>query len=96
MEGIEEVQGKTKRTRPHEGARRQSIRPHVHCHPLEVRRKAVQSYLEEGFPPELVAREMGMSRSTLSKWLRLYRYHGEAGLKSEGARSRRSQLPRTT
>jgi transposase InsO family protein len=42
-------------------------------------------YLEEGFPPELVAREMGVGKSTLSKWVKLYRDHGEAGLKSQEA-----------
>jgi transposase-like protein len=50
---------------------------------LEIRSKAVQLYLEEGFPPGLVAREMGVGRSTLSKWVRLYRDHGEASLKSQ-------------
>jgi transposase-like protein len=53
-------------------------------------------YLEEGFPPELIAREMSVGKSTLSKGVRLYRDHGEAGLKSKEARSRRSQPPRTT
>jgi transposase-like protein len=82
MEGISEVPGKTKKTRPPMGAARRSIHSHVHSHPFEVRRQAVQLYLEEGFPPELIAREMGVGKSTLSKWVRLYRDHGEAGLKS--------------
>ena len=85
MEGISEVQGKRKKTRPPRGAARRSICPHVHSHPFEVRRKAVQLYLEEGFAPELIAREMGVGKSTLSKWVRLYRDHGEAGLKSQKA-----------
>jgi transposase len=42
-------------------------------------------YLEEGFSPELIARQMGVGRSTLSKWVRLYRDQGEAGLKSQKA-----------
>ena len=89
MEGISEVQGKRKRTRPPRGAARRSIRPHPHSHPFEIRREAVQLYLEEGFSPELIAREMGVGKSTLSKWVRLYRDHDEAGLKSqEAARSR--------
>jgi transposase-like protein len=96
MEGINEVQGKRERTRPPRGAARRSIRPRPHSHPFEVRRKAVQLYLEEGFPPELIARQMGVGQSTLCKWVRLYRDHGEAGLKSQEARSRRSQPPRTT
>ena len=82
MEGINEVQGKTEKTRPPRGAARRSIHSHVHSHPFEVRRQAVQLYLEDGFPPELIARELGVGKSTLSKWVRLYRDHGEAGLKS--------------
>ena len=89
MEGISEVQGKGKRTRPPRGAARRSIHSHPHSHPFEVRRKAVQLYLEEGFSPELIARQMGVGRSTLSKWVRLYRDQGEAGLKSKPAGPRR-------
>ena len=89
MEGVNEVQGKREKTRPPRGAARRSIHSHPHSHPFEVRRKAVQLYLEEGFSPELIARPMGVGQSTLSKWVRLYRDHGEAGLKSqEAGRSR--------
>jgi transposase-like protein len=67
---------------------RRSIRPHPHSHPFEVRRKAVQLYLEEGFSPELIARQMGVGKSTLSKWVKLYRDQGEAGLQSKPRRPR--------
>jgi transposase-like protein len=67
MEGISEVPGKRKKTRPPRGAARRSIHAHVHSHPFEVRRKAVQLYLEEGFPPELIAREMGVGWHWRSK-----------------------------
>ena len=83
MEGIDKVQGKRKKTGPPRGAARRSIHSHPHSHPFEVRRKAVQLYLEEGFSPELIARQMGVGKSTLSKWVRLYRDHGEAGLQSQ-------------
>ncbi len=85
MEGIDEVQGKRKKTRPPRGAARRSNCPHTYSHPFEVRRKAVQLCLEESFPVERVAREMGVGRSTLSKWVRLYRDQGEAGLQSKSA-----------
>jgi transposase len=65
------------------GGARGSIHPHAHSHPFEVRRKAVQLCLEEGFPVERVAQEMGVGRSTLSKWVRAYRAQGEAGLQSK-------------
>ncbi len=91
MDGISEVEGKRKKARPPRGAARRSIHSHPHSHPFEVRHKAAQLYLEEGFSPELIARQMGVGKSTLSKWVRLYRDHGEAGLKSKEAGPRRRQ-----
>jgi transposase InsO family protein len=86
MEGAKEVRGKRKRTRPRRGAARRSSSPPAHCHSFEVRRKAVQLCLEESFPVEQVAREMGVGRSTLDKWVKLYREQGEAGLQSQPRR----------
>ena len=83
MEGRNGVQGKSKRTRPPRGAARRPNRPHAHAHSLEVRRRAVRLCLEEGFPVERVARQMGVGRSTLDKWVKLYREQGEAGLQSQ-------------
>ena len=91
MEGISEVQGKRKETRPPRGAARRTIRPHPHSHPFEVRRKAVQLCLEESFPVQRVAHEMGVGQSTLSKWVRLYRDQGEAGLQSKPVRRNRQR-----
>jgi transposase InsO family protein len=48
-------------------------------------------HLEEGFSAELIARQMGVGQSTLSKWARLYRDQGEAGLKSKKAGPRRQR-----
>ncbi len=94
MEGISKVaekKTKGKRTRPARGAARPTKGPQPHLHPLEVRRKAVQWYLEEGFSPRLIAREMKVGLSTLSHWVRLYRAQGEAGLQ---AKPRRPSRPR--
>ena len=49
-------------------------------HSFELRRKAVKLRLEEGFPTELIARELGIGKSTLAAWVQRYRQHGEAGL----------------
>jgi len=51
----------------------------------------VQLCLEEGFPVEQVAREMGVGLSTLSKWVRVYRAQGEAGLQSKPTRRGRQR-----
>ena len=91
MERISKGQGKRKRAHPPRGAGRRSTRPHAHSHSFEVRRKAVQLCLEEGFPVEQVAREMGVGHSTLGKWLRVYRAQGEAGLQSKPTRPNRQR-----
>ncbi len=76
MDGISEVEGKRKKTRPPRGAARRSIHSHVHSHPFEVRRKAVQLYLEEGFPPgNRRATEIGRSNVQLSIPVEITRDH---------------------
>ena len=92
MEGIKEVEKSKRRTRPPRGAARRSSGPQTHSHALEVRRKAVQLCLEESFPVKQVAREMGVGRSTLDKWVKLYREQGEAGLQPQ-PRRRGGQRP---
>jgi transposase InsO family protein len=47
--------------------------------------------LEESFPVQRVAHEMGVGFSTLSKWMRLYRDQGEAGLQSKPVRRNRQR-----
>jgi DNA invertase Pin-like site-specific DNA recombinase len=71
MESTSEVNRERKGTRPPRprGAARRPKRLPGHPHPFEVRRKAVQLCLEEGFPVPQVAREMGVGRSTLTKWI---------------------------
>src|SRR5215470_89521 len=86
MEGTKEVEKSKRRTRPPRGAARRSSGPHAHSHALEIRRKAVQLCLEESFPVKQVAREMGVGRSTLDKWVKLYREQGEAGLQPQPRR----------
>ena len=97
MEGTKEVQRKRKSPRPSRGAARRKSGPRAHSHPYEVRRKAVQLCLEEGFPVRQEAREMGvgLSLSTLGKWVRIYREQGEVGLQPQPRRSV-SQRPKVS
>src|SRR5512139_299204 len=76
MDGNSEVPGKRKGSRRKRGRRA----PHPHVHPVELRRKAVQLCVEEGFPVEQVARDLRVGLSTLGKWIRKYRTQGAAGL----------------
>jgi transposase-like protein len=83
MEGTSKRKGGRKETHPPRGVARRPKRLPGHAHPFELRRRAVQLCLEEGFPVPRVAREMGVGRSTLTSWIRLYRDQGEAGLQSK-------------
>ena len=86
MEGNEGVERRRQRARPRRGAARRTNRPHLYSHRFEVRRKAVQLCLEESFPIQQVAREMGVGLSTLTKWVRVHREQGEAGLQDRAGR----------
>lgn len=61
-------------------------------HPIELRRRAVKLYLEEGVPLDLVATEIGVHKSTICGWAKRYQSEGEAGLqrhrRSAGGRAK--------
>src|SRR5512136_182004 len=48
---------------------------------FEFRLRAVQMYVEEGYPAQLITAEMGITGETLNKWAKLYRQSGEEGLR---------------
>ena len=59
---------------------------------FEEKLRAVKLHLEEGFPQELVAQEMGVSAAAIYKWTHNYRLHGEEALKPAVAPSRNPKL----
>jgi transposase InsO family protein len=60
---------------------------------FEERLRAVKLHLEEGFPQQLVAQEMGISNAAVYKWTRAYRLLGEEALRSRSPGVRRPKLP---
>lgn len=63
-------------------------------YPYEIRRRAVQLYLEEGISALLVARELGISDGAVHAWAKRYRRYGEAGLrKAPAVRQAGARLP---
>ena len=64
-------------------------------HPVETRRKAVQLHLEEGIPLEVVSEELGVTGTTLRKWVERYQQAGDTGLATRQAQAgkRKPQLP---
>ena len=57
--------------------RRGSTRPFT----LEFKLRVVRLYLEEGYRRSLIAREFGISESSVGRWTGLYRKYGEQGLR---------------
>jgi len=57
-----------------------------------MRLKAVKLFLEEGFTASAISRELGMSDSSINKWVGDYHEHGEAGIKYGTKRSRRPKV----
>jgi transposase-like protein len=41
------------------------------------RREAVRLYKEEGLPADMVAQEIGLTRSCIFEWVKRYREYGE-------------------
>lgn len=62
-------------------------------YPFDVRLKAVKLYLEEGFDPKLIAREMGLHKGSVYTWAKAYREGGEAGLKPRSPAARPPSKP---
>ena len=58
-----------------------------------IRRKAVQLHVEEGIPAVLVAKELGISDTSVENWTRKYRKHGDAGLHDEKPGGKKKGLP---
>jgi transposase InsO family protein len=62
-------------------------------YPYEIRRRAVQLYLEEGLSAVLVAKELGVSDNTVGEWARRYQRLGDAGLRPQVSGPEPSKLP---
>ena len=56
--------------------------------PFEFRLKAVKAYVEENYSTRIVCEEFGICSSSLHRWAKSYREHGEDGLK--GSRTQTS------
>lgn len=59
---------------------------------LPLRLKVVKLYTEEQYPTDIICRETGASYSSLQRWVKLYRMHGEAGLERGYSSGKRQKL----
>lgn len=66
---------KRKGKAPHGGRRA------LHRYGASFRLRAVKLYTEENYTAQMISEEMGCSRSTLTRWVRLYLRDGEEALK---------------
>ena len=55
--------------------------------PVEFRIRVVKLFLEEGYSISMLAEEFACGKSTISKWIRVYRDQGESGLNNPSTRS---------
>jgi len=64
-------------------------------YPFEFRLKAVKLRVEQGIGHEVVARELGVCTSTVSKWLAIYKKEGAEGLRDKafGGPKEKKKLP---
>lgn len=62
--------------RPPRGARRK----HPGCYPTEIKLKAVKLYLEEGYPADMIAGELGITSGSVKRWVKIYQDKGDKGL----------------
>jgi transposase-like protein len=61
-------------------------------YPAEFKLRAIKLYTEEGYTAEMVSRELGIGRSTLTTWARRYRKEGQCGLESRPGGKGRAQV----
>jgi len=61
-------------------------------HALEVKRRAVKLYVEDGYPSGVVAEELGVGQSTLNAWAKKYRERGEGAFAPSAPRRGRPQV----
>ena len=61
---------------------------------FELKLRCVKLRLEEGLPVSLLSKEVGVSKETVSHWVKAYQERGEAGLRNQVRRSgSRRKLP---
>jgi transposase InsO family protein len=96
QEGQTPPRGRARSPAPGAGspAKRPEGKPHRPApYPYELRRRAVQLYVEEGLTSQLVAQELGISVKTVRAWARRYRRYGEQGLKGNAPGGGGAKLP---
>jgi len=76
--------------------KRKSRQLHSGYYPYEIKLKAVELYLEEGYSPSLIAKELGVGKCSISEWARRYLVEGKEGLRPSMPGGRRSQIPAAT
>ena len=93
---MEESVGETGRRRGRQGScppRGAAAREKFHKYPFALRIKAVKLHVEESIPARLVAEQLGLGLSTVTKWVQRWRAQGEAGLRDGVVRSGGRKLP---
>ena len=65
----------------------------VWAYPAEFRLKVVRLFLEEGYSATLLGEQFGISRSAITRWIRLYRQRGFEGLEVKPRAGGNTRVP---
>ena len=85
MESVEEVRRKKQEGKGSRFGKRYGF---------ELKLRCVKLRLEEGVPPSLISKEVGVSKTVLHRWVKAYQEKGEAGLRNQVSSSGgRQKLP---
>jgi transposase-like protein len=74
MESVKEVKRRKKKGKESRFGKRYGF---------ELKLRCVKLRLEEGLPVSLLSKEVGVSKDTVSHWVKAYQERGEAGLRNQ-------------
>jgi len=75
------------------GSKRKVSKQVVGAYPVEFRIKVVKLFLEEGYSLPMLAQEFNCAKSSIGRWAKLYRKHGEQGLYSPSTCHKKASKP---
>lgn len=77
-------------------SKRQKQKKKIGCYSPEFRREVVMLHLEEGYSISMLADEFECGKSSITKWLKQYNEHGDAGFQNQYTNKKKSAKPINT
>ncbi|MCD4782020.1 MAG: helix-turn-helix domain containing protein [Candidatus Omnitrophica bacterium] len=88
---------KSKKNYPSKSNQSNQKRPNktANRYPFEFRLRAVRLYEQEQYSFDFISNQLGVSKSTIGKWVKRHREQGEAGLRPQRGQKRSRQISDT-